>query len=449
LEADPYLLQIASFLNVKFYSINISSAIGLFSSVLLLAVSALISASEVACFSLTPTNRLTLQRKKERKYLYLNSIISKPERLLATILITNNFVNILIVILSTLFFVYDSNVETTQMALIDFSESPTFGFIFQVFVVTFMILLFGEIMPKVYATYLGIRFAFFMTYPLYFLEKVLSPLSSILIYSTSIVNRRVHKKQNISMSDLSNALHLTENSIKEDKEILKGIVKFGNTEVKEIMRPRIDVEALNLSEQIELTALIKMIAEIGYSRLPVYKDSFDDIKGILVVKDLLPYIDKPEGFDLERVLRNAYFVPESKRISDLLEEFQIKKIHIAIVIDEYGGTSGIVTLEDILEEIVGDISDEYDYEELNYTKIDDKTYSFEGKFMLNDFHKVIDSEPDMFDSVRGDADTLAGLILELKGEFPVKDEIFNYNNFEFKVEAVDKRRIKKIRVRIK
>lgn len=448
-DADPYISAIMTFTDVRFFPFNIGIVTGILVLIFLLCASALISGSEVACFSLSPANRMSLRQKESKRNTYLLQLIGKPERLLATILITNNFVNIGIVILSTLFFVYEDE-PITSLAMVDFSANPALGFFFQVGIVTFLLLLFGEIIPKVYATYFRMRFALFMTYPLFILERVFRPLSSFLIYSTSIVNKKFQKKQNISMNDLSNALTLTENAIKEDKEILKGIVKFGNIEVKGIMKPRVDVIAIDIKENPGLSEIRQIIAESGFSRIPVYNGTFDDILGILYIKDLLPFLDKENvEFDLKELLRPPYFVPESKKINDLLGEFQAKKIHLAIVIDEYGGTSGIVTMEDILEEIVGEISDEYDDDEVSYAKIDEKNYLFEGKVLLNDFRKVISTPDDFFDTIKGDADTLAGLILELKGDIPHKDEIIKYREFTFKIEAVDKRRIKKIKVTIK
>jgi len=359
-----------------------------------------------------------------------------PEELLATILIANNFVNIAIVILSTYI----------TSSLFDFSQAPAIGFIVQVIVVTFLLLLFGEIIPKVYASQFALRFSRYMALPLTFLEKVFRPLGTILIKSTSVVNKRISKKQNISMDDLSHALELTADEITEEMEILEGIVKFGNINVEEIMKARVDIIAVDI--HTSFSKLKSVIIESGFSRIPVYDGAFDNIRGILYVKDLLPHHHKPNTFRWQSLIRPPYFVPETKKISDLLEEFQTKKNHMAIVVDEYGGTSGLISLEDILEEIVGDITDEHDDQQDFYSIEDDGSYLFEGKTLLNDFFKLIDIDDDVFDEVKGDADTLAGLILEMKGEIPHKKEVFEYHGYEFVIEAVDNRRIKKIRFKL-
>ena len=360
-----------------------------------------------------------------------------PERLLATILVVNNFINIGIIILSA--FITNS--------IIDFSNIPTLGFIFQIIIITFLLLLFGEILPKIYATHYALQFATNMAYPLFYLEKIFKPISSILIYSTSIVNKRfARKKQNISMDDLSKAMELPSTTITEDEKILKGIVKFRNIDVKEIMKSRLDVVAIDM--QTKFSKLLPQIIESGYSRIPIYSGSFDNIRGILYIKDLLPHLNKNDTFKWQSLIRLPYFVPETKKINDLLEEFQSKKIHLAMVVDEYGGTHGIITLEDILEEIVGEIADESDEDEPTYVRLDESNYLFEGKTLLNDFYKIINTSDNIFNEIKGDADTLAGLILEIKGKIPEKDDIIRYKNFSFKIDSVDFRRIKRIRVKI-
>ncbi len=401
--------------------------------VLLLFCSALISGSEVALFSLSPQQISGIEAEENQKNRRLLKLLRMPEELLATILIGNNFVNVGIVILSS--FITNS--------IVDFSNAPTIGFLVQVVIITFLLLLFGEIIPKVYATQTVVRFSKFMAFPLFYMEKIFRPMSVILIKSTSIVNKRISKKQNISMGDLSQALELTADEISEEMEILEGIVNFGNINVVEIMKSRVDVVAIDV--RTGFGKLKSILIDSGYSRIPVYDGTFDNVRGILYVKDLLPHHHKPNTFRWQSIIRPPFYVPETKKINDLLEEFQTQKNHMAIVVDEYGGTSGIITMEDILEEIIGDITDESDEEKETYTLEKDGTYLFEGKTLLNDFFKITDVDSDIFEDIKGDADTLAGLLLEMKGEIPQKKEEFSHQNFKFIVEAVDNRRIKKIR----
>lgn len=406
--------------------------------VILLFFSALISGSEVAYFSLSPANMHSLGNRKSSAAKLVIRHLDNSERLLATILIVNNFVNVAIIILSTLL----------VNQLFDFSGSPMLGFAIQVVVITFLLLLFGEIMPKVYANKYPVKFAVFMAIPIKGLMQIFYPLSFILLKSSAFVNRRVsQKKDEISMTDLSHALDLASSSITEDRKILKGIVSFGNIQVTDIMKPRTDVVALDIDTP--LSKIISAIIESGYSRIPVFNNTFDDVKGILYVKDLLPHIHKGDTFKWQTLLRVAYFVPETKKINALLKEFQQSRIHMSLVVDEYGGTAGIVTLEDILEEIVGEIIDEFDFEKVSFTKIDDKNYLFDGKTALIDFYKIMKVQDDIFDDVKGDADTLAGLILEIKGEIPEKNSVISYHDFDFMIESSDRRRIKKIKVTIK
>lgn len=402
---------------------------------ILLLCSALISGSEVAFFSLSPTDLQNLKSKKTASSIKTLKLLTQPEFLLGTILVINNFVNVSIVIISA----YIIN------SIIDFGEAIVLGFLAQVVFITFLLLLFGEILPKIYANQNALKFSSFMVRSISFLQKVFMPITMLLVFSTNLVNKRLNiKKSNISMDELSDALSLPETKITEDKHILKGIVKFGNIDAKEIMKSRLDVVAI--SKSTPFPELLSNFLESGYSRIPVYSDSFDQIKGILYIKDLLPHIQKGANFKWQSLIRSPYFIPEAKKINDLLEEFQRKKIHMAIVIDEYGGTSGIVTLEDILEEIVGDIKDEFDEEESFYTQLNDTSWIFEGKTLLNDFYRVLEKPENIFDEIKGDADTLAGLILEIKGDIPEKDETFKLDDYEFKIEAVDKRRIKKIKI---
>ena len=403
--------------------------------IVLLACSAFVSGSEVAFFSLGPTEIDKLAVKDSRNATTALKLLSSPEELLSTILVANNFINVGIVLLSA--YISDQ--------LFDFSSNPVLGFFLEVISITFILLLFGEVLPKVYATKANLSFALLMSVPLNLCEKIFRPLSRFLIKSTSIVKRRSsHKEHRISKGELSEAISLASGENKEDEKILKGIVKFGNIEAREIMRPRIDIMAIDIKTPFR--DVIPQIIDSGYSRIPVYSGTFDKVQGILYVKDILPHYHKPNSFNWQSLLRPPYFVPESKRINDLLEEFQTKKIHLAIVIDEYGGTSGIITLEDILEEIVGEIPDEHDTEEVSYEKLDENTYIFEGKTQLHDFFKLIDLDTDPFEDVRGDSDTLAGLILELTGEIPEQGFGIDYRNFRFEIVSADRRRIKKIKV---
>ena len=409
--------------------------IGFFILILMLIASAFISGSEVAFFSLKPSNVDDLYNNKSKKASDILRLLSMPEKLLGTILVANNFVNVGIVILSA----YLSD------QLFDFTASPVVGFLLEVVVITFILLLFGEILPKVYATRTGVKFASMMARPLLLIEKIVRPLTMILIKSTALL-KNMNSSDTISKGDLADAITLASGENKEDEKILKGIVKFGNIYAREIMQPRIDVTAIDI--KTPLKDIIPFIIESGYSRIPVYSGSFDSVEGILYVKDLLPHFHKPNSFSWQSLIRPPYFVPETKKINDLLAEFQTKKIHMAIVIDEYGGTSGIITLEDILEEIMGEIPDESVNEEIPYKIIGENIYIFEGKTQLNDFFKVLDIEEDPFEQVRGESDTLAGLILEITGEIPQTGYLVEYENFRFTIEVADKRRIKKIKVEI-
>lgn len=404
-------------------------------SIVLLICSALVSGAEAAFFSLTPAETENLRKSKSRACQMVLKLLEIPNHLLATILVANNFINVGIVILAA----FITN------ALFDFTEAPVLGFIIQVLVITSIIVFIGEIFPKVYANKHAVKFARFMATPLNVAEKILRPLNLILIRSTSLVNKKFsQRRKNISIDELSDALELTEKNLTEDKEILKGIVKFGNIDVREIMTSRVDVVGARLKTPYR--KLLELIIESGYSRIPVFISDLDNIKGILYIKDLLPHLEKPDTFNWQSLIRPPYYVPETKKISDLLREFQTNKIHMAIVIDEYGGTSGIITLEDILEEIVGEITDESDQEDSFYVKIDNNNYLVEGKTLLNDFIKIMNEKEDIFDDIKGEADTLAGLILEMKGEMPRKNESFSYKHYTFTIKSVDTRRIKQIQV---
>jgi gliding motility-associated protein GldE len=366
--------------------------------------------------------------------------LEQPELLLATILITNNFVNVGIVILTT----YISS-ELITLGLINFNASPVLEFLFTVVLITAILLFFGEILPKVYAGRNTRRVVGFMAYPLLIMQKIFLPLSLILVKSTNVVNKRMSKrlKNNISLDEISHAIDLTGDELNEEKEMLKGIVNFGNINVEDIMTARVDVVDIDIKS--EFSKVISVIIESGYSRIPVYENSPDNVKGILYVKDLLPHLSNDNSFKWNKLIRPAYYIPETKRINDLLREFKSKKIHIAIVVDEYGGTSGIVTLEDILEEIVGEIQDEMDDDETTTFLQPDGSYIFEGKTLLKDFFRVTGLQEEQFAKIAGDAETVAGLLLEVKGDIPSKNDAIEINDFVFTVLSVNNRRIKKIK----
>lgn len=435
------LLLFNIFDNITFYPADVQSIISLLISVLLLVCSALISGSEVAFFSFTPAVLNEMEESDDRSDKRILNMLKQPQHLLATILIGNNFVNVAIILLLT-------NFTTT---ILNFDNAPVLGFIFQTIIITFLLLLFGEIMPKVYATQNAKKTAAATIGFLSVLRKIFNPFVKLLVNSTSIVNKRLEKKKhsrsNISMDELSQALELTSQQTDEDTEILEGIIKFGNIQVSDIMTPRVDITDIDIKANYK--ELLRIIVDSGYSRIPVYSGNRDNNRGIVYSKDLLPHLDKPASFRWQSLIRQAYYVPETKKIDDLLNEFQENKVHVALVVDEYGGTSGLITLEDILEEIVGDISDEYDEEERLYTKIDDRTFVFEAKILLNDFYKIAEIEKDDFVKVTDEVETLAGLILELIGEIPQKGERVEYGRYEFEVAAVDDRRIKEVKLFIK
>lgn len=437
MDSEPYLSAFHILLSIHLNPFTTGIIAGFISIFILLIGSALVSGSEVAYFSLQPHQVGKLKEMNTKSTIRALSLLGKPEKLLATILISNNFINVGIVIISTFI--------TTS--IFDFSEEPVLAFLIQVVVVTFLLLVFGEIIPKLYANQNAMKFATFMSYPLFILDRVFYPVTNVLIRSTRLVNRKLSSgKPHITMVDLSDALDLTTGFVLEDKRILKSIVKFSNIEVNEIMKPRMDVVAVDLDT--ELSELVKIVNDSGFSRIPVYSETFDNISGILYVKDLLPHIEKDDKFNWHSLIRPSYFVPGSKKINVLLQEFREKKIHLAIVVDEYGGTEGIVTLEDILEEIVGEITDESDEIETFYTKLDDKNYVFDAKTLLNDFYKTVHVQEDIFEKIRGDADTLAGLVLELLGDLPSINDVIKIDPFTFTIVSVDNRRIKKIKVTI-
>ncbi|RAJ11767.1 gliding motility-associated protein GldE [Olleya aquimaris] len=416
---------------------NINVALGFVLLIVLLICSAMISGAEVALFSLSKTDLEDEAIQNKKQIQIITKLLARPKKLLATILVANNFINIGIVIL----FAFLGNYLFSGIT------SIVVKFVVEVVVITFLILLFGEILPKIYASRNNLKFSTFMAYPLRVLDVLFSPLSLPMRSITLGIHNKLGKqKSNISVDQLSQALELTSehDTTKEEQKILQGIVSFGNTDTKQVMQPRIDVFALNVEQPY--SEIISEITNNGYSRIPVFKDNMDNIVGVLYVKDLLPYIDK-KTFDWTTLLREPFFVPENKKLDDLMAEFQEKKVHLAVVVDEYGGTSGLVSLEDIIEEIVGDISDEFDDEDLIYSKLDNKNYVFEGKTALKDFYKIIKLEDDLvFEDHKGEAETLAGFILENSGGFPKRNSKINFENYVFTIEALDKKRIKRVKV---
>jgi len=433
LDPDP------SSLLLIFLEINTSFLVSFVLLFILLLCSALISGAEVALFSLKKGDIETADADSSKSIILITSLLERPKKLLATILVANNFINIAIVIL----FAYIGKFLFSSI------ENEVFRFLLEVICATFLILLFGEIIPKIYASRNSLKFSIAIARPLRFLDVVFSPISIPLQFITiQIQNGLGKQKSNISVDQLSQALELTndDDTTKEEQQILQSIVSFGNTDTKQVMRPRMDIFAVNIDA--EFNTIIPEIINNGYSRIPVFEENIDKVVGILYVKDLLPHLNK-KIFDWKTILREPFFVPENKKLDDLMQEFQIKKVHLAIVVDEYGGTSGVISLEDIIEEIVGDISDEYDVDDLNFSKIDENNYRFDGKTSLKDIYKILSIEDNsLFEDKKGEAETIAGFILEIYGKFPKKNEVINFENFKFKVEAVDQKRIKKVKVTI-
>lgn len=404
--------------------------------VLLLFCSAMISAAEVALFSLSQNDLTKLSQQNPAKSQLVSQLLQKPKKLLATLLLANNFVNIGIVII----FSFVSN------SLFSGIVSPLVKFVVEVILVTFLILLFGEVLPKVYASRNNIKFSIRMARPLWILDQLLSPLSLPMRSVTVYLHKKLgRQKTNISVDQLSQALEMTsaDDTTSEEQKILEGIVSFGNTDTKQVMSPRIDIFALEIEESF--AEIYPKIVDKGYSRIPVFRENIDHIEGVLFVKDLIPHIHKKE-FDWNSLLREPFFVPENKKLDDLLKDFQSMKSHLAIVVDEYGGTSGLVSLEDVIEEIVGDISDEFDDENISYSQIDDKNFLFEGKINLKDFYRIVNVDEEAFEDQKGEAETLAGFILELLGNFPKKGQKVHFSTVTFTIEVVDKKRIKQLKV---
>ena len=437
MDPDSYLCRLAEmFDGVTVTAPGTGELVAIVLAVLLLFASGFVSASEIAFFSLSPSDLNDIEEETHASDKHIKSLLADSERLLATILISNNFVNVTIIMLCNYFFA----------GVIDFGTSVVLEFLVITVVLTFLLLLFGEIIPKIYSAQHTLKFSRFAAPVISTLRKVFSPFSNMLVRSSVLVNKCVSKKNyNISVDELSQALELTDkNEISEESNILEGVIRFGGETAKEVMTPRLDI--VDLEIQTPFSEVLDCVVENAYSRIPVYEDSRDNIKGILYIKDLLPYLKKGEDFAWQNLIRPAFFVPETKMIDDLLRDFQANKIHIAIVVDEFGGTSGIVTMEDIIEEIVGEINDEYDDEERMYVKLNDTTYVFEAKVLLSDFCKILKLDADEFEEVEGEADTLAGLLLEIKGEFPKLHEKLDFKNYHFEVLEKDARRILKVKV---
>ncbi|RPG65168.1 MAG: gliding motility-associated protein GldE [Flavobacteriaceae bacterium TMED42] len=406
--------------------------------VLLLITSGLVSGAEVAFFSLTKEQLDSEEDKKSRQMDIVQKMLLKPKRLLATILITNNFINIAIVLL------FASLGENLFSQI----ENPLVVLLIEIGVITFLILFFGEILPKVYANRNAMTFSKAVAFPIYTIDRyflffLTIPMSKITRFMES---RLAQKNSEFSIDKLSQALELTgeEETTKEEHKILQGIVNFGNTDTKQIMCPRIDVFAL--SEDMDMETIIPLILEKGFSRVPVYGENMDSVIGILYTKDLLPHFEE-SNFEWNKLLKPVFYVPENKKLDDLLKEFQQKKIHLAVVVDEYGGTSGVITLEDVIEEIVGDISDEFDDDELIYSKLDDFTFVFDAKINLKDFYKVIDlEEEEIFEKDKGESESIAGFVLEIAQAFPKVGQVIQFEGYQFVIESVDRKRIKRIKV---
>lgn len=408
-------------------------------TLVLLTVSVFLTGSEVAYFSLGDKILNEMAESEDNRDKIALKLLNSPQKLLATILIADTFIKMA-------FIVFFSSLITS---IFNFEYTPVAGFFIRLSIITLFILLFAETIPKVYASQYPHKIVRRSSRFLIFLQDMLKPFVSLLVNSTSLVNEKITKNLNSSISrdELTYALEMASNSQDEDKEILEGIIKFSNIQVSDIMTSRMDIVDADIKNNFK--QILDKIIESSYSRIPVYSGSHDNIKGVLFSKDLLPHLDKPSTFRWQTLIRPPYYVPETKKIDNLLSEFQENRVHLALVVDEYGGTSGLVTMEDIMEEIVGDINDEYDVEETLFTKIDDQNYVFEAKIMLNDFFKIIDSDEKDFEKVTNEVETLAGLILEIKGDIPKKNEKIEYDRFIFEIAAVDKRRIQKVKLHIK
>jgi putative hemolysin len=420
---------------VNFYPGTLFLVVVFICIAILLICSAFASGSEVAFFSLSASDHSIIASKNSRRSKQIEEILRTPERLLTSILIINILINILVAILSAF----------ALSSIMKFDTYPVLGLFVRFAIIAVIIILFGEILPRRYSNRHPRFVACSLIYFVIACEKLLYPVASVIINSMSVKSRLSVKKQNISFDDLTDAIELASNDTVEEKTILESIVKFGNIDASAVMTPRVNISAIDINAP--LNKIIPLVVDWGYSRIPVFDGNIDSIKGILYTKDLLPHFDNPDYFSWQSLIRPAYYVPENKKIDDLLREFQTKKIHMAVVIDEYGGTGGIITLEDIIEEIVGDIRDESDVEEeINYQKIDENNFIFDGRIILKDFTRITGIKEDIFDDIKGDADTLAGLILEKKGEIPAVRSKIQIKDILFTIESADKRRIKQIKV---
>ena len=435
MDPDPFSITFLSILKPWDFTI----VFGLLLMVILLIFSAMISGSEVAFFSLSPKDRELLESEESKGAKRTNELLKKPNALLATILIGNNLVNVAIIILSTIL----------MNRMFDFQGRDVLAFVVQVIAVTLIILIAGEITPKVYASKQAYKLSLMMSFPLLIMKSLFSPISRLMVRSTRKINEKAKDAESgslVTADELSHAIEITsDNSTHADeKRILSGIIKFGSTEVRQVMTPRVDV--VSMESNLGFEELKSQIVEQGFSRIPVQEESFDTIIGVLYVKDLLQHLDESSKFDWQKLLRPPTFVTENKKLDDLLRDFQETKNHMAIVVDEYGGSSGVITLEDIIEEIVGEISDEFDEDDIVYSKLDDLNFVFEGKTALIDMYRILDISGEEFESAKGESDSIAGFILEICGKIPVKNEKVKFGDYQITIEAADKRRIKQLKI---
>ena len=425
--------------DISFNPISLGVVIAILITIVLLGLSAFASASEIAYFSLSPSDLSELSEERTEQDKAINMLRDDSERTLATILITNNFVNVTIIMLCNYIFT----------SLVHFGEKAYWlQFLIVTVLLTFLLLLFGEIIPKVYSREEPLAFCRRSVSGILFFRRLFWVFESILLRSGFLASKVIkNDQQMLSVDELEHALELTDkNDIKEEQKMLQGIVRFGDETVREVMTSRQDIVALNINSPF--SDVLKSIVENNYSRIPVYQNNDDNIKGVLYIKDLLPHLAKPTSFKWQTLMRPPHFVPETKRLDDMMKDFKENKVHIAIVVDEFGGTSGLITLEDILEEIVGEINDEYDEEDTSYSKLNYNTYVFDGKTLLSDVTKILEVDDDYFSEIEGDADSLAGLLLEIKGDFPTMHERIEYRNFMFEILKVDGRRISKVKITI-
>ena len=425
--------------DISFNPVSLGVVIAILITIVLLGLSAFASASEIAYFSLSPSDLSELSEERTEQDKAINMLRDDSERTLATILITNNFVNVTIIMLCNYIFT----------SLVCFGEKAYWlQFLIVTVLLTFLLLLFGEIIPKVYSREDPLAFCRRSVSGILFFRRLFWVFESILLRSGFLASKVIkNDQQMLSVDELEHALELTDkNDIKEEQKMLQGIVRFGDETVREVMTSRQDIVALNINSPF--SDVLKSIIENNYSRIPVYQNNDDNIKGVLYIKDLLPHLAKPTSFKWQTLMRPPHFVPETKRLDDMMKDFKENKVHIAIVVDEFGGTSGLITLEDILEEIVGEINDEYDEEDTSYSKLNYNTYVFDGKTLLSDVTKILEVDDDYFSEIEGDADSLAGLLLEIKGDFPTMHERIEYRNFMFEILKVDGRRISKVKITI-